>query len=452
MAKVNYENVLFSKVPPSSVNLEELVLGAMLNDNAMIVIVREILSWDDFYKDAHQIICSAIYEVSEYAPVDIPLVLQTLSSWGKTNIITPYDLVTLSSKATTNTNIKNYCLVIKQKSISRKLIETSGTILTRSYMETEDVFDVLEEAEFGLRQITNELAELKITPMSNIAMSIIDKYKLINGDCVDAVKTLEDNSIDYTFFSPPFGALYVFSDNPKDMSNVSGDAEFMEHFKFLIPELFRTTKNGRLVSLHIMQGTTLLGRDGMYSLKDFRGELIRAFQQAGFYFHAENMIRKDPKTAAIRTKNRQLMHGTTKIDSSIVRPGLADYIITFRKPGENEVPIQNNIPFDLWCKIAEPVWIDIQEGDTLEFRSAKDNKDERHITPTQLQPIQWCYMMWCNKGETVLSPFSGIASEGYVAIKTGRKYIGVELKESYFDISVKNLNNAILETQQLTLI
>ena len=279
-----------------------------------------------------------------------------------------------------------------------------------------------------------------------------DKYKLINGDCVDAVKTLEDSSIDYTFFSPPFGALYVFSDNPKDMSNVSGDDEFMEHFKFLIPELFRVTKNGRLVSLHIMQGTTLLGRDGMYSLKDFRGELIRAFQEAGFYFHAENMIRKDPKTAAIRTKNRQLMHGTTKSDSSIVRPGLADYIITFRKPGENEVPIQNNIPFDLWCKIAEPVWIDIQEGDTLEFRSAKDHKDERHITPTQLQPIEWCYMMWCNKGETVLSPFSGIASEGYVALKTGRKYVGIELKESYFDISVKNLNNAILETQQLTLI
>ena len=278
-----------------------------------------------------------------------------------------------------------------------------------------------------------------------------DKFKLINGDCVEAIKTLNDNSIDYSFFSPPFGALYVFSDNPKDMSNVSGDAEFMQHFKFLIPELFRVLKSGRLCSLHIMQGTTLLGRDGFYSLKDFRGEIIRAFQEFGFYFHAENMIRKDPKTAAIRTKNRQLMWGTTKSDSSIVRPGLADYILTFKKPGVNEVPIQNNIPFDLWCKIAEPVWIDIEEGDTIEFRGAKDEKDERHITPTQLKPIEWCYMMWCNKGETVLSPFSGIASEGVVALKTDRKYIGIELKESYYELSKKNLLSVVELKNQKTL-
>jgi len=184
---------------------------------------------------------------------------------------------------------------------------------------------------------------------------------------------------------------------------------------------------------------------------DFRGDLIRLFQECGFYFHAENMIRKDPKTAAIRTKNRQLMHGTTKKDSSIVRPGLADYILTFKKPGENKVPIQNNIPFDLWCKIAEPVWIDINESDTLDYRAARDNDDERHITPTQLTPIEWCYNMWCNKGETVLSPFSGVASEGYVAIKTGRKYYGIELKESYYDLSVKNLQNAELQKQQLSL-
>jgi len=276
-------------------------------------------------------------------------------------------------------------------------------------------------------------------------------YELILGDCVEEVAKLPDNSIDYSFFSPPFGALYVFSNDPKDMSNVKNNDEFLTHFKFLVIDLLRVIKPGRLCSIHMMQSTTLLGRDGFYSIVDFRGDLIRLFQDCGFHFHAENMIRKDPKTAAIRTKNRQLMWGTTKKDSAIVRPGLADYILTFKKPGENEVHIQNNIPFDLWCKIAEPVWIDVNEGDTLDYRAARASDDERHITPTQLQPIEWCYNMWCNVGETVLSPFSGVASEGYVALKTGRKYIGIELKESYFDLAKKNLQSAIETKKQKAL-
>jgi len=277
-------------------------------------------------------------------------------------------------------------------------------------------------------------------------------WELILGDCVEEVSKLPNNCIDYSFFSPPFGALYVFSNDPKDMSNVKNNDEFLRHFKYLITDLLRVIKPGRLVSIHMMQSTTLLGRDGFYSIVDFRGDLIRLFQDCGFYFHAENMIRKDPKTAAIRTKNRQLMWGTTKKDSSIVRPGLADYILTFKKPGENLVPIQNNIPFDLWCKIAEPVWIDVNEGDTLDYRAARASDDERHITPTQLQPIEWCYNMWCNKGETVLSPFSGVASEGHVALKTGRKYIGIELKESYYDLAKINLASCVESKKQLTLI
>jgi len=276
-------------------------------------------------------------------------------------------------------------------------------------------------------------------------------WQLIMGDCVEEVAKLENNSIDYSFFSPPFGALYVFSNNPKDMSNVKNNDEFLIHFKFLIQDLYRVIKDGRLVSIHMMQSTTLLGRDGFYSIVDFRGDLIRLFQSCGFLFHAENMIRKDPKTAAIRTKNRQLMWGTTKKDSSIVRPGLADYILTFKKRGENLVPIQNNIPFDLWCKIAEPVWIDINEGDTLDYRAARASDDERHITPTQLTPIEWCYNMWCNKGETVLSPFSGVASEGVVALRTGRKYIGIELKESYYDLAKKNIASAVELNKQTKL-
>lgn len=278
-----------------------------------------------------------------------------------------------------------------------------------------------------------------------------DDCLLINNDCVEELKNMSDNCIDYSFFSPPFGALYVFSDDIKDMSNVSNNDEFLQQFKYCVIELLRVIKPGRLVSIHMMQSTTLLGRDGFYSIVDFRGDLIRLFQEVGFRFHAENMIRKDPKTAAIRTKNRQLMWGTTKKDSSIVRPGLADYILTFKKPGENEVPIVNNIPFDLWCKIAEPVWIDVNEGDTVYYRGARSNEDERHITATQLKPIEWCYLMWSNEGDTVLSPFSGVASEGCQALKMGRKYIGIELKESYFNESMKNIKSVEESLKQFSL-
>ena len=317
-----------------------------------------------------------------------------------------------------------------------------------SIKEKEDKFKIMQEAMKNaiLAETINHIQDNK-----NHKCYETDKYKIVLGDCVEQIKELKDNSIDYSFFSPPFGALYVFSDNPRDMSNVKNNDEFLEHFKYLVKELFRVIKEGRLVSIHMMQSTTLLGRDGFYSIVDFRGDLIRLFQSCGFYFHAENMIRKDPKTAAIRTKNRQLMHGTTKKDSSIVRPGLADYILTFRKPGENKEPIKNDIPFDLWCKIAEPVWIDINEGDTLDYKKARENNDERHITATQLQPIEWCYLMWSNKNDTVLSPFSGVGSEGYQALKMGRKYIGFELKESYFEQSKKNLDFALEENKQLNL-
>jgi DNA modification methylase len=322
----------------------------------------------------------------------------------------------------------------------------------------QNVINSIEEKQDKFIRMQDEMREAILTANKTEQKAVNNKvfdggdYKLILGDCVEEVAKLEDESIDYSFFSPPFGALYVFSNDPKDMSNVKNNDEFLKHFKYLVKDLLRVLKSGRLVSIHMMQSTTLLGRDGFYSIVDFRGDLIRLFQECGFQFHAENMIRKDPKTAAIRTKNRQLMWGTTKKDSSIVRPGLADYILTFKKPGENKVPIQNNIPFDLWCKIAEPVWIDIEEGDTIDYRDARGDEDERHITATQLKPIEWCYNMWVNKGETVLSPFSGVASEGYVAVKNDRKYIGIELKESYFNLAKKNMASLVETKKQLTLL
>lgn len=290
-----------------------------------------------------------------------------------------------------------------------------------------------------IEQITSSKEKDTAKPVSDV---VTDNWKILVGDCVKRTDELPDNSIDYSFFSPPFGALYVFSNNPLDMSNVQNDDEFMKHFEFLVPKLFNKLRTGRLLTIHIMQGTTLLGRDGFYSIKDFRGEMIRMFQKYGFHLHGENMIRKDPKTAAIRTKNRQLMYGTTKKDSTIVRPGLADYLLTFKKPGENLVPVQNNIPFDLYCQMAEPVWMDVSEGDTVEYRGGREEEDERHITATQLQPIEWLYMLYTNEGETVYSPFGGVQSEGVVAVKMKRKYIGCELKESYVEQGVKNLQSA----------
>ena len=266
-----------------------------------------------------------------------------------------------------------------------------------------------------------------------------DNYWLMNGDCNEEIKKLKDESVDYTFFSPPFKDLYTYSDDPRDLSNVKSSNEFYNHFRYLVPELFRTLKEGRLLSMHIMQGTTSIGKDGFLSIVDFRGELIRLFQKFGFIFHAEKMIRKNPQLAAVRTKNVQLMHGQTKRDSSINRPGLADYIITFRKPGKNKVPIQNDIDFDLWCKLAEPVWMDIKEGDVISnFRKARGNKDEKHMTPTQLSVIRNCYLLWSNVGDVCFSPFGGVGSEGSQALKMDRKSINIELKKSYFNMNVQN--------------
>jgi DNA modification methylase len=299
---------------------------------------------------------------------------------------------------------------------------------------------------------------------------ITEEYQIYLDDTFVKVKDLKDESVDYSLFSPPFKDLYTYSDDPSDLSNVGSDKEFYNHFSYLVPELLRVTKPGRLLSMHIMQGTTSIGKDGFYSIVDFRGELIRLFQSFGWIFHAEKMIRKSPQLAAVRTKNHQLLHKSTKKDSTISRPGLADYIITFRKPGINKVPVVNDINFDDWCKIAEPcefddsinievlrkisdpLWVDIEEGDTISnFRKGKSEKDEKHMTPTQLSVIRNCILLWSNKNDVVFDPFGGVGSIGYQALTMGRKSISIELKESYFKINEQNHRNALIKTSQLTL-
>ena len=276
-------------------------------------------------------------------------------------------------------------------------------------------------------------------------------WTMYNGDCVEVLAGLDEGSVDFSVFSPPFSSLYTYSDSDRDMGNCRDDDEFYEHFGFLAPELFRVTAPGRLLSFHCMTLPTSKVRDGVIGLKDFRGDLIRIFQAAGWVYHSEVCIWKDPVTAMQRTKALGLLHKTIRKDSSMSRQGLPDYVVTMRKPGENAKPIahpNNEFPVSLWQRWASPVWTDINPNETLQYMAAREEDDERHICPLQLEVIRRCLGLWSAPGDTVLSPFAGIGSEGHESIRWGRKFIGVELKQSYFDVAVKNLRESEMATNQ----
>ena len=275
-----------------------------------------------------------------------------------------------------------------------------------------------------------------------------DGWTAYNGDCVEVVSSLPDRSVDYSIFSPPFASLYTYSNSPRDMGNCRTDAEFFEHFGHLIDALARVMRPGRNVSFHCMLLPTSKERDGYIGLKDFRGDLIRAFQSRGFVFHSEVVIWKDPVTAMQRTKALGLLHKSVRENASMCRQGIPDYLVTMRAPGENDLRVKhdsNQYPVDKWQKVASPIWMDINPSDTLQYRSAREHDDERHICPLQLEVIRRGIDLWTNPGEVVLSPFMGIGSEGFVAIEMQRRFVGVELKRSYFEQSTRNLANAVTQ-------
>jgi len=296
---------------------------------------------------------------------------------------------------------------------------------------------------------------------------ITDNYSIYHGDCCEVAQDLPDNSIHYSIFSPPFASLYTYSNSDRDMGNCKTDEEFMTHFGFLVEHLYRVLMPGRLVSIHCIDMPAMKERDGYIGLKDFPGDIIRLFQQQGFIFHSRTIIWKDPLIEATRTKAIGLMHKQIVKDSAMCRNGLPDYLITMRKPGENPEPISHPNGFTsfigtdepkgspyshhVWRKYASPVWMDIRQSNTLQYRSARDSKDERHICPLQLDVIERGIQLWSNPNDIVLSPFMGIGSEGFISIKTGRRFVGVELKESYFNQSVKNLERAVFEVNQSSL-
>jgi hypothetical protein len=298
-------------------------------------------------------------------------------------------------------------------------------------------------------------------------------FHAYHGDCCEVLAGLPSDSIGYSIFSPPFASLYTYSASDRDMGNCRDESEFFEHFSFAINQLFRVLKPGRLVSFHCMNMPTTKTRQGYIGISDFRGELIRAFEAKGFIYHAEACIWKDPVTAMQRTKAIGLLHKQVVKDSCMSRQGLPDYLVTMRKPGVNPNPVAGEfdeyfgdgsdgvgVPsgngtrysIETWQRYASPVWMDINPSDTLQYRSAREHNDERHICPLQLQVIERGLALWSNPGDVVLSPFMGIGSEGYVSIEHGRKFVGVELKESYFKQAVANLKSAEEKAAEKTLL
>lgn len=303
---------------------------------------------------------------------------------------------------------------------------------------------------------------------------IANEYAVYNGDSTDIMKGLPDESIHYSIFSPPFASLYTYSASNRDMGNCRTRSEFYDHFEYLVKEIFRVLKSGRLVSFHCMNLPTSKQNDGFIGIHDFRGELIRIFENAGFVFHSEVCIWKDPVIAQQRTKALGLLHKQVVKDSAMSRQGIPDYLVTMRKLGDNLEPISGGFKYyngtdnldktakfdesngrlnrgsiETWQRYASPVWMDINPSNTLQHKSCRNEKDERHICPLQLDVIERALQLWTNEGDIVLSPFGGIGSEGYQSLKMNRKAILCELKKEYFEQIPKNMEMALQERLNL---
>lgn len=293
-----------------------------------------------------------------------------------------------------------------------------------------------------------------------ISVKVLDQHKgenfiVYNGDSCEIMKGIPDESVGYSIFSPPFIDLYTYSDDLRDLSNNRNEDEFFFQFKIIAEELLRVTQPGRLISIHCMDLPTSKFKDGFIGLKDFPGQIIQLFESVGFIYHSRVTIWKDPVVAMQRTKALGLLHKQIKKDSAMSRQGIADYIVTFRKPGENKTPISNtddSFPVDLWQQYASPVWMDIKQSNTLQKKSARDEKDEKHISPLQLDVIERCVKLWSTEGDVVFTPFLGIGSEIYQALKMGRKGMGIELKRSYYEQAVKNCVAAENAPEQIDLL
>lgn len=282
-----------------------------------------------------------------------------------------------------------------------------------------------------------------------------ENWAAYNGDCIEIIKGLNDESVDFSIFSPPYLSIYVYSNSKRDMGNCKTEKEFMDMFKYLVVELKRVIKQGRIVAVDCMNVPAMKERDGYIGLKDFRGWIIQSFIEEGFIFHSEHCMWKDPLIEATRTKALGLMHKQLCKDSTMCRAGIPQYLLAFRKPGENKTPVPHQdglssfhgengpengvISHEIWRRYASPVWMDVNFTKTLNYKAARANDDERHICPMSLDAIGRALTLWSNDGDVVLTAFGGVGSEGYKAVEMGRKAILIELKESYYKQLVKNM-------------
>lgn len=269
-----------------------------------------------------------------------------------------------------------------------------------------------------------------------------DGWRLLLGDCVERLREIADDSIGLSVFSPPFAALYTYSASPRDMGNSRGFDDFFAHFRLLVPELLRVTMPCRRACVHVAQVSTTAATHGVIGWRDFRAEIVREFVAGGWVYDGEVVIDKDPQAQAIRTHSKALLFAQKERDAAWLRPAMADYILLFRKPGENPQPVKTDVDNEEWIRWARPIWYGIDETDTLNAAESREEKDERHICPLQLGVIERCVRLWSNAGDIVLDPFAGIGSTGYVALRHERRFVGVELKEAYWRCANKNLDAA----------
>ena len=268
-------------------------------------------------------------------------------------------------------------------------------------------------------------------------------YAAYHGDCVDVVRQLPDESVDLTVYSPPFSNLFIYSDSVADMGNSGSDDEFAKHYGFLLRELYRVTTPGRMSAVHCSDLPLQKWKDGVIGIKDLSGTIIRAHEEAGWVLHSRITIWKSPVVEMTRTKALGLLYKQLQKDSARSRTGMPDYLLVFRKDGVNPKPVEHTpdqFPLDQWQEWASPVWMTVNQTRTLNVAGAREQKDERHLCPLQLDVIERALVLWSNAGDTVLSPFMGIGSEGYASLRLERRFVGVELKESYFRTAIQNLD------------
>ena len=325
---------------------------------------------------------------------------------------------------------------------------TEGNVLENLKRKEREASQMADEMVENMQDLTrmNLTGTVRSEFTYERACSRADNWEMHLADCVELARELPADSVHYSVYSPPFQSLYTYSNSERDMGNSKDSNEFWEHYKFLIKEQYRVLMPGRLVSIHCMNLPTSKVRDGHIGIKDFRGEIIRAFEEDGFIYHSEVCIWKDPVTAMQRTKALGLLHKQIRKDSCMSRQGIPDYLVTMRKPGDNPERVSHtseDFPVQLWQQYASPVWMDINPSDTLQYRSAREHNDERHIAPLQLEVIRRAVKLWTNPNDLVWSPFAGIGSEGFVALEMGRRFIGSELKPSYYRQACKNLERAL---------